>query len=255
MQKIIIMKKIVLLAIPFYLVLSCSSDTDEPVKAKKIIEVKQDGKPFYKFAYNSSGNISEITGYSNGILANTTRVEYTNGLESKRSTYNSQNILFNYHLFTYSGRLITERSSYTRNPSTGENILMQVTHYTNDASKPSNNLTGSQYYNGTGTLIGKSEITYTDNRGSSITNVYNAAGEKTNITTLVKDAAVAWDKVLDPFVYQHEHNSQSVSDENLINGSKTGYTVEFTYDKDNYPIVAKYSHSNTVKYTYTFTWE
>lgn len=255
MQKIISMKKIVLLAIPFYLALSCSSDTDEPVKSKKIVEVKQDDKPFYKFAYNNVGNISEITSYNNGTLANTTRVEYTNGLETKRSTYNSQNVLFNYHTFTYSGRLVTDRSSYTRNPSTGEDILMQVIHYTNDSSKPSNNLTGAQYYNGAGILIGKSEITYIDSRGSNITNVYNAAGEKTNITTSMKDAAVAWDKVLDPFVYQHEHNSQSVYDENLFNGSKTGFTIEFTYDKDNYPITAKYSLSNTVKYTYTFTWE
>ncbi|REC63791.1 hypothetical protein DRF65_03540 [Chryseobacterium pennae] len=250
------MKKILLLAIPFYLFSSCSSDTDEPTtKSKKIIEVKQDGKPYYKFSYNNAGSISEITNYNNGTLANTTRVEYTNGLETKRSVYNSQNVLFNYYTFTYSGRLVTERSSYTRNPSTGQDILMQVVHYTNDASKPSHNLTGSQYYNGTGNLIGKSEITYADSRGSNITNVYNATGEKTNVTTTVKDNAVAWDKVLDPFVYQHEHNSQSVLDDNIFNGSKTGFTVEFTYDKDNYPLSAKYSHSNGIKYMYTFTWE
>lgn len=262
------MKKILLLAIPFSLLFSCSSSSDEvspkpetpvvpdPVKSKKIIEVKQDNKLVYTFTYNSDNKISEIGNYSStGSLLSTTKVEYTNGFESRRNTYNLQNKLYNYHTYTYSGKYISERSIYSRDPATGQEVLVQRMYYTNDPNKSGNNLTGIKYYDGTGNLTSKSEITYMGSNGNSSTNVYNAAGTKTNITLWMKDNAVAWDKVLDPFTYQHEHNTISLTDNNLTDGSTTGYTVEYTYDSDNYPLTAKYSFSNGVKYTYTFTWQ
>lgn len=259
------MKKIVLLAIPFSLFFSCSSSSDEvtpkpvvpdPVKQKKIVEVKQDNQFLYTFTYNSDGKISQIGNYTNtGSLYSTTKVEYTNGFETKRSTYNLKNELYSYHTYTYTGKYISERAIYSRNVSTGQEVLAQKTFYTNDPTKSDHNLMGVKYYDGTGNLVAKSEITYLNNNGSSLSNVYNAAGSKTNVTTWMRDNAIAWDKVLDPFVYQHEHNTTSVSDNNLLDGTTTGYTVEYTYDSDNYPLTAKYLHSNGMKYTYTFTWE
>ncbi|OCA78725.1 hypothetical protein BBH99_07590 [Chryseobacterium contaminans] len=262
------MKKIIFLAISFSLLSSCSSSSDEvtskpespkpevPVKSKKIIEVKQDNKLVYTFTYNSDGKISEIGNYSNtGSLFSTTKVEYTNGFETRRSTYNLQNQLYNYHTYIYTGKHISERAIYSREPSTGKELLVQRTYYTNDPSKSDHNLTGVQYYDGSGALVAKSDITYIDSNGSSSTFVYNAAGKKTNSTLWMRDNAIAWDKVLDPFTYQHEHNTTSVTDNNLIDGTTTGYNIEYTYDSSNYPLTAKYSFSNGVKYTYTFTWQ
>ncbi|MDM1555434.1 MULTISPECIES: hypothetical protein [Chryseobacterium] len=257
------MKKIVFLAVPFSLFFSCSSNSDEvtpkpdvPVKSKKITEVKQDNKLVYTFTYNSEGKISEIGNYSStGALFSTTKVEYTNGFETRRSTYNLDNKLYNYHNYLYTGKYISERAIYSREPSTGKEILVQRTFYTNDLSKPDHNLIGVQYYDGIGGLVAKSEITYVDSNGSSITTVYNAAGTKTNISLWMRDNAVAWDTVLDPFTYQHKHNTTSVKDNNLLDGTTTEYNVEYTYDSSNYPLTAKYSFSNGVKYTYTFTWQ
>ncbi|MFP3581673.1 hypothetical protein SB659_19120, partial [Arthrobacter sp. SIMBA_036] len=121
--------------------------------------------------------------------------------------YNSQYTLFNYQTYTYTGKFISERSIFSVNQSTGQEILTQVTRYTNDATKSSNNLTAVQYYDGTGNLKWQQEISYTDKNGSSITNVYSDSGVKTNVSTTVKDNSIAWDKVLDPFVYQHDHNT------------------------------------------------
>lgn len=260
------MKKTLFLILPFSLFLSCSSGSDEtpskpeipsePVQLKKIVTVKQDNKLVYTFTYNNDNKISEIGNYSStGSLLNTTKVEYTNGFETKRSTYNLKNELSNYHTYTYSGKYISERTIYSRNVSTGQEVLTQKTFYTNDPTKSDHNLVGVKYYDGTGNLVAKSEITYLNNNGSNLSNVYNAAGTKTNVTTWMRDNAIAWDKVLDPFVYQHEHNTTSVSDNNLLEGTTTGYTIEYTYDSSNYPLTAKYLHSNGMKYTYTFTWE
>ncbi|WP_160138296.1 hypothetical protein [Chryseobacterium sp. c4a] len=260
------MKKILFLVMPVGLFFSCSSGSDEaaskpvvpepPVQSKKIIAVKQDNRLVYTFTYNSDNKISEIGNYSsNGSLFSTTKVEYTNGFESRRNTYNLQNKLYNYHTYTYSGKYISERSIYSREPSTGKEVLVQRTYYTNDSGKPNYNLTGVQYYDNIGNLVSKSDITYMDAHGSSISTVYNAAGTKTEVSVWMRDNAIAWDKVLDPFVYQHEHNTLSVSSNNLLDGTATGYNIEYTYDSKNYPLTAKYSHSNGQTYTYSFTWE
>nr|WP_315027924.1 hypothetical protein [uncultured Chryseobacterium sp.] len=254
------MKKTVLFILPLSVFLSCTSDSDEVIipialKKKKIIEVKQDNQSLYKFTYNTSGYIAEIENFSNGITANITKVEYTNGLETKRNIYNSKGTLFNYQTYTYAGKLISERSSFSINPSTGQEMLTQVTRYTNDTTKSFNNITGVQYYDGSGHLISTSNVIYLDNNGSNTIDIYNASGAKTNITTTMRDNSMSWAKVLDPFIYQREHNIISVSNKDAAGTPVTGYTVDYTYDQDKYPLTAQYSLSNGVKYTYTFTWQ
>lgn len=264
------MKKIVLLAITFSLFHSCSSSSDEitsnpeipkpvvpePAKQKKITEVKQDNQLLYKFTYNSDGKISQIENYSNtGSLSSTTKVEYTNGVETKRSSYNLKNELYSYHTYTYTGKYISEEAIYLRIVSTGQEILTQKIFYTNDPTKSAYNLTGAKYYDEEGDLMFKNEITYLDSNGSSVSNVYNAGGAKINVITWMSDDAIAWDKVLNPFIYQHEHNTTSVSDNNLLASSTTGYTIKYTYDSSNYPLTAKSLESNGTKHTFTFTWE
>lgn len=256
----ITLKKLLLFTLPLSIFFSCTSDSDEvtipiAIKKKKIIEVKHDNQPFYKFTYNTTGSISEIENYSNGIVSNVTKVEYTNGLESRRNIYNSKGTLFNYQTYTYTGKLISERSSFSIHPSTGQEVLTQVTRYTNDAGKPFNNIIGVEYYDGSGNLVSKTIVTYLDNNGSNKVEVHNAAGTKTNVITTMRDNSIPWDKVLAPFIYQREHNIISVSNEDTAGSSNTGYTVDYTYDKDRYPLTAKYSLSNGTKYTYTFTWE
>lgn len=251
--------KLFLSALPLVLLLSCSSGSDEIMQVidqpqqKKIIEVKRDNQLLYKFTYNSAGDISEITNYSsNGAVGSTTKVEYTNGLQTKRSMYSTNNTLLSYHVFTYQGKLITKRAIYTVNA--GLETLNNSTEYTNDGTKSSSNLIGVKYYDGAGNLTQKSDIVYTDGNGSSVSDIYNSTGTKTGISTLTKDNAHAWDRVLDPFVYQHETNAKSELTKNL-DGTTTGYSVEYTYDSTNYPLTAKYVFTNGVVYNYVFTWQ
>lgn len=255
-------EKFLFLALSASLSVSCSSDSDEPViitdpvkeiPQKRITEVTLNNQLLYKFTYSSEG-ISEIQTYSSGTLQTTTYVEYTDGLQTARYQYSPGNILSGYQKYTYQGKLISNRKIYSVN-NLGQETLIRSTDYTNDLSKSSNNLISIKYYDGSGNPLSSSDITYTDSNGSSLSNIYNASGSKTEVYTLIKDNAPGWGKVLDPFVYQNEHNIKSSLYKNVSTGTLNGFTAEYTYDADHYPITAQYQHTNGLTENYGFTWK
>uniref|UniRef100_UPI000A5716F1 hypothetical protein n=1 Tax=Streptobacillus moniliformis TaxID=34105 RepID=UPI000A5716F1 len=86
--------------------------------------------------------------------------------------------------------------------------------------------------------------------------IYNDANVKTHIATWTKDDKIAWDKFLDPFVYQHEHNNISIATKEVSTGNViSGCTSSFVYDQYGYPINAVYNYTNGTVENYSFVWE
>ncbi|MDR2236878.1 MAG: hypothetical protein LBE92_12205 [Chryseobacterium sp.] len=255
------MKKILFLAASVSLLISCSSDADEPViitdpikeiPRKRVTEVKKDNQLLYKFTYGTEG-IAEVHMYSDGVLSNITRVEYTNGLQTGRYQYTS-GVLSLYEKYSYEGKYISNRKIYSVN-NLNQETLIKSTDYINDPTKAHSNLIGVKQYDGSGNPTSSQDITYTDSYGSSTSNTFNASGIQTHIYTLIKDDAPAWDTVLDPFVYQHVYNTKSSIYKSVSNGALNGFTAQYTYDNHHYPITAQYQHTTGLTENYTFTWE
>jgi len=245
----------------FIFLISCDNSNDDEnnsitnVNPKKITQVTKNGSLLYKFTYNSDGKISEIQNYVSNTINTTTKIEYSNGNGIKWNIYDKNNNLIEYQLYTFQNNIITKREVYVKNVSgTNFNFSSRI-EYINDFNKSKNNITEASIYDSNNVYNSKYTITYTDNLGSSITNYYNSSGIKTSTSTWIKDDKIAWDTVLDPFIYQHEHNNTSISNVITATGVTSGYSAAFTYDTNRYPLTGKYIYTDGTVINYVFTWE
>ena len=257
------MKKLFFLAMILMAVISCSRDNNEsttpepPVPIKKLKTVNKDGNLYLKIYYDSSGRTTGNDMFKNGVLE--TRVLISYDSRNNPTIWNYYNAvglriyfyIFNFNIYNH----IDQRTTYSYNANTSSYDSSGFITYTNNDSKNLNNLIKAEYFDSKWNPQSYYIVNYTDNLGSSTTDFYNKIGTKTSVSTWVKDDKIAWDKVLDPFTYQHEHNNISISTKDLVSGVSNGYTAAFTYDQYGYPLTAKYSYSNGTFINYTFNWE
>ncbi|WBV60234.1 hypothetical protein PFY12_14495 [Chryseobacterium camelliae] len=259
------MKKILLIANSFLILFtSCSSNNDDPisnvpeVKSKRLSIVKKNGSVYLKFNYLPDGKLS---GYDQYLLIGSTtalqqilKIEYSGDYAIKYNSFDANNVLKGYQSFFYTGKYITKREIYNVN-SSGQNTLTTSSTYVNDSNKTSNNISEIKYYDANNSLTKKWSITYTNNLGSSISDIYDSSGTKVAISTWTKDDKISWEQYLDPFTYQNEHNLTSKIEKNTSTGVETGYNAQYTYDEFGYPITSKYTYTNGNIENYTFVWE
>lgn len=257
------MKKLIYLATILMAFFSCSRDnsdsnpTEPIVPVKKLMTVNKDGSLYLKIYYDNLGRTTGNDTFKNGVLE--TRVLITYGTGNNASIWNYYNAegkriyfyIFNFNSYNH----IDQRTTYSYNANTYSYDSTGFITYTNNDSKKLNNLIKAEYFDSKWNSQGHYIVNYTDDLGSSTTDFYNKTGAKTSVSTWVKDDKIAWDKVLDPFTYQHEHNNISISTKDLVTGVSNGYTAAFTYDKYGYPLTAKYNYSNGTSINYTFNWE
>lgn len=251
-----------LLAIPFLLFISCGSSNDNdidtpPASPKKIISVYKDGKLYLKVNYNA-GKLSGYTQFipisNSSVVQQNVVIEYDGDKAVKYNSFDANNVLKSYQLFTYTGKLITKREFYNVN-SSNQSILTIFSTYINDATKAQNNIKEISYYDSSGSLTNNYKINYINDLGSSYSDVYNSSNIKTTVQTWIKDDKIAWNSFLDPFTYQNQHNLLTRTDKNLSTGVESGYNAQYTYDSSGYPLTAKYTYLDGKIENYTFNWE
>lgn len=242
---------------------SCNSSNDDQdiipeTKSKNLISVNKEGKLYLKFSYTNTGVLSgyeQFLALGNTILTQQRVViEYNGENAVKYNSYDSNNVLKGFQSFTYSGKLIVKREIFSVN-SSGQSALTMSSNYVNDSNKPNNNITEVRNFDGNGNLTKRWNITYTNSLGSSISEIYDASGLKIAISNWDKDDKISWEKYLDPFKYQNNHNLIRKIEKSTSTGVETGYNAQYTYDELGYPISSKYTYTDGKIENYTFYWE
>ena len=257
------MKNILIFAAIAMSVASCSRNEDNNslnntppnvLEEKRIVQINKDGMLHAKIYYGSDKKISGIDYFKNGSLNYRNKVEYENGLQKKWSWYDNTDKLTSYDLYHFDGNLVIKKERYT--VTSGVHELKNYQTFENRPGK-TNNLIKSTYYKADGTSNGYYTIEYTDELGSSVSNIYNENNQKTQVSVWVKDTKKAFDKYFSPFIYQHEHNNISISYRRLVPSTAPdlSYTSVFTYDGNGYPLTAKRVYTNGTVENYEYIWE
>lgn len=90
---------------------------------KNLLVEKIDGNTRYAYSYNEDGTMSRSEKYNSGEISESINYEYTDGLLTKESKYNSNNELALYYVYQYDNNgVVTNRLKYNKNDAKTGNM-------------------------------------------------------------------------------------------------------------------------------------